>query len=494
MATNLSVHIPDGLLDREFRMLINGELVAAEDGATMTSIDPATGEELSQVPNASPGDVDKAVQAASAALPGWQKTDLVQRQAVCLEIAKHLRDRQEDYALLDMLDTGSLLSGMRGDAGHAPVSIEHFVALSHEIKGEVTHRDKNLHYTQREAFGVVARLVAFNHPLAGLAAALAPPLLTGNCVILKPSPHTPLSGLALAQGIKDIAPPGVINIITGDNERVAAPLLKHAGIRRVALTGSAEAGRRAMALAAENLKTLTLEGGGKNPLIVFPDVDIEFATDIAIKGMNFKHQSQSCASTSRILVHDSIREEFTEQLVKKVGALKAGLPSQPSSDLGAITHKAQYEKVIGYIEKGRADGARLRVGGDKPSAPELSNGLFVNPAVFDQVRPEMAIAQEEIFGPVIAVMGWDDYDEMISIANNTLYGLTAVVLTNDLNQAIKTANAMEAGYVEVNGAVSFAAGSPFGGVKQSGLGREGTLDELLSYTQVKSVNINLSNN
>jgi len=493
MATNLSVHIPDGLLGREFRMLINGELVTAEDGATMTSIDPATGNELSQVPNASPADVDKAVQAASAALPQWKQTDLAQRQAVCLDIAKHLRERQEDYALIDMLDTGSLLSGMRGDASHAPVSIEHFVALSHEIKGEVTHRDKNLHYTQREPFGIVARLVAFNHPLAGLAAALAPPLLTGNCVILKPSPHTPLSGLALAEAIKDVAPPGVINIITGDNERVAVPLLKHPDIRRVALTASAEAGRRAMVLAAESLKTLTLEGGGKNPLIVFADVDIEFATDIAVKGMNFKHQSQSCASTSRILVHESIREQFTAQLVNKVGALKAGLPSQPGSDLGAITHKAQYEKVLGYIEKGRADGARLLVGGDKPSAPELSDGLFVNPAVFDQVRPEMAIAQEEIFGPVIAIMSWDDYDEMITIANGTLYGLTAVVLTNNLNQAIKTANAMEAGYVEVNGAVSFAAGSPFGGVKQSGLGREGTIDDLLSYTQVKSVNINLTN-
>jgi betaine-aldehyde dehydrogenase len=491
MATNPSYPDTNSLFDKDFRMLINGELVGAQGDATLTSIDPATGEELARVPNASPADVDNAVQAACAALAGWKKTELAERQAICLEIAKHLREQQEDYALLDMLDTGSLLSGMRGDTAHAPVAIEHFVALSHEIKGEVTHRDKNLHYTRREPFGVVARLVAFNHPLAGLAAAMAPPLLTGNCVILKPSPHTPLSGLALARAIKDIAPPGVINIITGDNERVAVPLLKHPDVRRVGLTASAEAGRRAMALAAGNLKTLTLEGGGKNPLIIFPDVDIEFATDIAIRGMNFKHQSQSCASTSRILVHDTIREVFVAQLVKKVGALKAGLPAHPSSDLGAITHAAQYQKVLGYIESGQAEGARLLVGGDKPSEPELAGGFFVNPAVFDQVRPEMTIAQEEIFGPVISVLGWSDYDEMIEIANGTLYGLTSVVLTNDLNKAIRTANAMDAGYVEVNGAVSFAAGSPFGGVKQSGLGREGTIDDLLSYTQVKSININL---
>ena len=492
MATAPQASPQSSLLDQEFRMLIGGELTAGESGATLTSYDPATLRELAQWPNASPLDVDRTVQAAKAALPAWRSLDLGDRQAVVLEVAKRIRESQEDLAVLDMLDTGSLLSGMRGDVAGAIWSLEHFAALSHEIKGEVTHRDRNLHYTRREPFGVVARLIAFNHPLAGLSAAMAAPLLTGNCVILKPSPHTPLSGLALAAAIVDVAPPGVINIVTGDNERVAVSLIRHPDIRRVALTGSAEAGRRAMALAAENMKTLTLEGGGKNPLIVFPDIDVGFATDVAVKGMNFKHQSQSCASTSRILVHKSIREPFVEQLVAKVEALRVGLPTNPDADMGAITHKAQYEKTLNYIEQGKAAGARLLTGGGRPCAAELEDGLFLEPVVFDRVEPQMSIAQEEIFGPVISVMGWSDYDEMIEVANGTMYGLTAVVLTNDLNQAIKTANAMEAGYVEVNGSVSFAAGSPFGGIKQSGLGREGTIDDLLSYTQVKSININMT--
>ena len=480
------------LLDQGFRMLVGGELVDGESGEHLGSIDPATGRELARFPNAGPRDVDRAVRAAGEAAPAWRARDLADRQALLLEVAKRIHEAGEDFALLDMHDTGNLLTGMRADAAGARWAIEHFVALSHEIKGEVTHRDRNLHYTRREPFGVVARLVAFNHPLAGLAAAMAAPLLAGNCVILKPSPHTPLSALALGAAIRDLAPPGVVNVLSGDNERVAVPLLRHPGVRRVGMTASAEAGRRAMALAAENMKTLTLEGGGKNPLIVFPDVDLDFAVETAIQGMNFKHQSQSCASTSRVLVHESLRDPFVEALVARVRALRVGMPADPESDLGAITHRAQYEKILGYVEQGRAAGARLLTGGGRPRDPELARGFFIEPAVFDRVEPGMSIAQEEIFGPVISVMGWSDYDRMVAVANGTRYGLTAVVLTGDLNLALRTADAMEAGYVEVNGPVSFAAGSPFGGVKQSGLGREGSIEDLLSYTQIKSVNVHLA--
>ena len=479
------------VLAQNFEMLIGGELTSGQSGESLTSYDPATLEDLVSFPNASAVDVDAAVKAARAAQPAWRALDLADRQSVVLAVRDIIKTHQDDLALLDTLDTGSLLSGMKGDAAGAIWVLEHFTALSYDLKGETTHRDHNLHFTKREPFGVVARLLPFNHPLASLAAALAPPLLTGNTVILKPSPHTSLSGLAMARLIKDIAPPGVINIITGDNERVAVPLISHPGVDRVAITASAQAGRRAMALAAENLKVMTLEGGGKNPLVVFPDIDIDFATEVAVKGMNFKHQSQSCASTSRILVHNSIREEFTALLVKKVQTVRVGLPTNPDSDMGAISHRAQFEKTKTYIEQGKRDGARLLTGGEIPDDPALSNGLFLTPAVFDQVSPEMDLAQDEIFGPIISVMGWDDYEEMVAVANGTIYGLTAVILTNDINTALKTAEAMETGYVEINGSVSFAAGSPFGGVKQSGLGREGTIDDLLSYTQVKSVNINI---
>ena len=491
MASVIEIPEKSAVLAQDFEMLINGELTRGESGETLASYDPATLEDLASFPNASPADVDAAVKAARVAQPAWRALDLADRQAVVLAVRDVIQQHQEDLALLDTLDTGSLLSGMQGDAAGAVWVLEHFTALSYELKGETTHRDHNLHYTRREPFGVVARLLPFNHPLSSLAAALATPLLTGNTVVLKPSPHTSLSGLALARLIKDVAPPGVINIITGDNERVSATLIGHPGVDRIAITASAQAGRRAMALAAENLKVMTLEGGGKNPLVVFPDIDLDFATEIAVNGMNFKHQSQSCASTSRILVHESIREEFTEMLVKKVQAVRVGLPTSPEADMGAISHKAQYEKTKKYIEQGKSDGARLLTGGVVPEDPALGQGLFLTPAVFDQVTPDMDLAQDEIFGPIISVMGWDDYDKMVEVANGTIYGLTAVILTNDINTALKTAEAMETGYVEINGSVSFAAGSPFGGVKQSGIGREGTVDDLLSYTQPKSVNINI---
>lgn len=491
MASVIEIPEKNAVLEQDFEMLIGGELTRGESGETLTSYDPATMEQLASFPNASSADVDAAVKAARAAQGAWRALDLAARQAVVLAVAGIVREHQDDLALLDTLDTGSLLAGMKGDVAGAVWSLEHFTALSYELKGVTTHRDHNVHFTRREPFGVVARVLPFNHPLSSLAAALATPLLTGNTVVLKPSPHTSLSGLALARLIKDVAPPGVINIITGDNERVSATLIGHPGVDRIAITASAQAGRRAMALAAENLKVMSLEGGGKNPLVVFPDIDLDFATEVAVKGMNFKHQSQSCASTSRVLVHESIREAFTEMLVEKVKKVRVGMPTNPDVDMGAISHQGQYEKTRHYIEQGKSDGARLLTGGESPDDPALSDGLFLTPAVFDRVTPDMDLAQDEIFGPIISVIGWDDYDEMVEVANGTIYGLTAVILTNDINTALKTAEAMETGYVEINGSVSFAAGSPFGGVKQSGIGREGTIDDLLSYTQVKSVNINI---
>lgn len=479
------------ILNREFRLLIGGGLAGSEDNETLVCRDPATQEVLASVPNAGPRDVDRAVAAAWSAFPAWRSLAMSARQDVLLAIAQVIEEASEDFAMLDTLDTGNVIAAMRADASLAVWNIKHAVALSNDIKGEVSHLDRNLHYTRRDPFGVVARLLAFNHPIAGLAGALGPPLLTGNCVILKPSPHTPLSALFLAEAIADLAPPGVINILSGENERVALPLLKHPGIRRIALTCSAEAARGAMALASETLKTVTYEGGGKNPLIVFPDMDPDIAASIAVAGMSLPIQGQSCASTSRVLVHESIREAFTEALAAKFEALKIGLPTVPASDIGALTHKGQYEKTLHYIEAGKAAGARLITGGERPLDPALAHGFFVTPTVFDRVDPTMAIAQEEIFGPVVSVLSWSDFEAMIDVANGTIYGLTAVIATNDLDTAVRAADAVEAGYVEINGPISFAAGSPFGGVKQSGIGREYTIDDHLSYTQIKSVNVNL---
>ena len=241
----------------------------------------------------------------------------------------------------------------------------------------------------------------------------------------------------------------------------------------------------------DHIKTVTLELGGKTPMIVFPDADVSFAADVAGAGMNFKWQGQSCASTSRILVHSSLREKLVTEMVVRFRAVNVALPTDPAAQMGAISHQAQYDKIVEYISAGQAEGATLVTGGERPDDPALQNGLFLTPAVFANVKPHMRIANEEIYGPVVSILEWDDYDDMLKIANDVIYGLAAVIVTNDLNLAHGTAEALDVGYVEINGPVSFASGSPFGGTKKSGIGRDGNIEELLSYTWTKSVNVNL---
>ncbi len=492
---NEMAKMPDtaALLRRDFRMLIGGELVAAADGATLDSTNPATGDVIAEVPNAASVDVDRAVKAAQAAYPEWRALSFRERHDRVRGLTEILRARADEFGLLDTLDTGNVYSGMRRDAAGGADMIEYFAAAAHEIKGEVTHLDSNLHYTRREPFGVVARLLPFNHPIASFATALAAPLLTGNCVVMKPSPHSPLSALMFGELARDRLPPGVLNIVTGENDRASAPLITHPGVNRIALIGSVEAGKTVMRLAADRLVPLSLELGGKNPLIVFPDADLDQAVDIAIAGMNFLWQGHSCGSTSRILVHEALEKRFVQRLAERVGRIKVAMPTDPTAEMGAISFKALYDRCQHYMAAGRADGARLVVGGDRPADPALQRGFFMNPALFADADPTMRISQEEIFGPIMTVIAWNDYDRMLEIANGLLYGLTAVLVTNDLHAAHRTAEALQVGYVEVNGPVGFALGSPFGGFKQSGMGREGSFDELLGYTQIKSINVRMKN-
>jgi betaine-aldehyde dehydrogenase len=483
----------DEALCREFRMLIDGNLVSSSDQLMYVTKNPATCETLPEVPSGSPADADRSVRAARAAQPGWQRLEYRERRAAVLEMAARVRRSADLLGLLDCLDTGNIYSAMRTDVLEAANQMEYLASIGHEIKGEVTHLDNNLHFTKRQPYGVVLRLLPFNHPIFALCTAIVPPLLTGNTVVAKPSPHTPRSALVFAETVSDCLPAGVLNIIVGDNDRVSGPLIRHDGIDRICMTGGVESGRIVARMAADRLVPVTLELGGKNPLIVFPDFDLDRAVDIAVAGMNFKWQSQSCASTSRILVHRTIRDAFTERLVAKVQNVRVGLPLEDDADMGAITFDALYRRCLSYVQSGMDEGARLRCGGERPHRSELQRGYFMTPAVFDDVDSGMRIAREEIFGPVISVLEWDTHDQMIDMANGLELGLTAVVATNDLNAALKTAELVGAGYVEVNGPVSYALGSPVGGIKNSGIGREGTLDELLSFTQIKSINICIRN-
>ncbi len=476
---------------RNLRLLIGGELVAASDGATLDSVNPATGKQVASVPDASPDDVGRAVNAAKSACAEWRARSYAERRGIVLELARILREQSAFLGMLDTLDTGNIYSAMREDATGAADMIDYYAAIGFELKGEVTTLDRNLHYTRHEPYGVVARLLPFNHPIASFGTAIAAPLLTGNCVVMKPSPHTPMSALAFGEMVRDIIPPGVLNIIVGTNDRASTPLVNHPGVDRIALIGSVEAGKAVMRAAADRLVPLTLELGGKNPLIVCPDFDPEEAADIAVRGMNYGWQSHSCASTSRVLVHRSIEAKFIESLRAKLSAIRVLDPFDPQAQMGAISNRDLHARCLHYLDSGRAEGASLVFGGTRPSNAALADGFFLTPALFSGVTSSMSLAREEIFGPITSVLSWEDQDAMVKIVNELPLGLTAVILTNDLNTAHRMAEAVEAGYVEVNGPVSFALGSPYGGIKQSGYGREGSMDEMLAYTRTKSINIRL---
>lgn len=486
MGQALLEQIPQG------RLFIGGRWEDSGSDRVITTYNPATREVLGRVPLADEADVDRAVRAAADAFPSWAEIPGAERGARLRALAAALRRRREDLARLDALNSGNVITGMRRDVDWAADSLDYFAGLIPEIKGEVLPTDAaTLAYTLREPFGVVAKINPYNHPLRFAAEKLAAPLAAGNTVVLKPPEQAPLSSLVLGSLIQEIFPPGVVNIVTGDGPTTGAALVRHPLVRRIALIGSVEAGRAVMRAASDGLKTVTLELGGKNPLILFPDVDPGEAADAAVGAMNLNRAGQSCSSTSRIFVHNSLHAAFIEALLARLRDLRLGLPEAEESQVGCLISKEQYEKVVTYIEAGRLEGARLLCGGGPPDDPTLRRGYFVEPTVFGGVRPEMRIAQEEIFGPVMAVLTWDDEDEMIRQANGVIYGLSAAIYTRDHARAQRVARRLEAGYIWVNIPGGHALGLPYGGIKQSGIGREECLEELLSYTQIKSIRMRL---
>jgi betaine-aldehyde dehydrogenase len=312
-------------------------------------------------------------------------------------------------------------------------------------------------------------------------------LAAGNCVVIKGSEQAPLSSLRLGELCEGIFPAGVVNIITGDGATGAA-LVRHPDVHRVGFVGSVPTGRAIAREAAANLKRVSFELGGKNPIIIFPDADPKKAAAAAIKGMNMNRQGQSCSSTSRVFVHGSLHKAVTEELVKQAEALPIGAPWLKENDVGPIVSERQFDRIMGFIDSAKSEGAKLLTGGGRPAEPALHRGLFIAPTVFDEVTPAMRIGREEIFGPVMSVLTWDDYEDMLARANGLEYGLTASIVTNDLSMAMETADRIEAGYVWINSNGRYL-GAPYGGWKQSGIGEEECFDELLSYTQIKNINM-----
>jgi len=474
-------------------MLVGDRRITSREREPLIARNPATGETIAEVPSATAQDVDAAVAAASVAQPDWDRRDPGERAELVRRLADRIEERADELALLDTLDTGSPLPVMRRDAANAVSHMRYLAGLVLEARGEtIPSVFDRLIYTIRRPFGVVGRITAFNHPLLFTATRLAAPVLVGNTLVTKPSEHTSLSSLALADDIAEIFPSGVVNVITGSGSEAGDAIVRHPDVRRLAFIGSADTGRRILERSARSaVKSVTLELGGKNPVIVFPDADLDDAVDGVVAGMNFTWQGQSCGSTSRLLVHSSIHAAFVERLGARLAELRVGLPTDPRSDCGAIINEAQLAKVLHYIELGRSDGARLVTGGARLLDGPLADGLFVSPALFDGVDPGSRLAQEEIFGPVLAVIPFEDEQHALNIANGVRYGLTASVYTRDLGTAHRFARELQAGYVWINETSLHLPGTGFGGVKDSGLGREENLEELLSYTTSTNVSVRL---
>lgn len=472
------------------RLFIGGAWADATDHATIDSIDPATEERIGVVASASATDVDRAVTAALAAAPAWTETPWTERARLLRTLAQRVHDASEDLAQLDTRDSGLPLTGSRGDIRSTVSELEYFAGLGGETKGvTLPAGPAQQAMTYREPYGVVGRIIPFNHPFKFAASKCAAPLVAGNTVVLKPAEHTSLSALRLASLAEDLLPAGVLNVVTGPAATGAA-IVQHPDVPRVAFTGSVPTGRQVLHGAAEHIKHVTLELGGKNPMVVFDDVDPEQAAAAAVSGMNLRRSmGQSCQSNSRILVHRRCKRAFLAALTDLVGDLRVGDPRDETTDLGPLAFKGHYERVLAYVETGRHEGARLLTGGKRPD--QLTRGYFLEPTVFADVGSDMRIAREEIFGPVVAVLDWEDEEEMVRVANGVDYGLTANVWTNDLHRAHRTARRLRAGMVWVNGDGRKPLGTPFGGFKHSGLGLEGSLDEVLSYTRSKSVVVNL---
>nr|MDT0660380.1 aldehyde dehydrogenase family protein [Micromonospora sp. DSM 115978] len=479
-----------GLADRTWRLLIGGELVPAVAGRRYRTVDPSTERVLAKVPDGDAADIEAAYRAAASAAAGWRATAPRERAARVRELARVLRAHEEELATLDALDLGSPYGSMLLDVRRGAESLEMFADWALLLTGEVVPSSaEHLHFTVREPYGVVGRILPFNHPIMFAAGKIAAPLVAGNTVIVKPAPQTPLSALRLGELVADLLPPGVLNIVTGAGDEPGVAIAAHPGIRRIAFIGGERTGRAIQATAAGHaVKHVTLELGGKNAMLVFPDADLAAAAAGAVAGMNLSASTgQSCGSTSRLLAHVDVAEELTERVRELMTKLVVGPAMAPGTDMGPLVSQQQYDRVTELIGTAREDGATVTLGGGRPAG--LDSGFFVEPTLLTGVLPGMRVAHEEIFGPVLSMLTFTDEAEAVRIANQVAFGLTASVWTTDLGRAHRVAAAFEAGFVWVNGTSRHFPGVPYGGYKASGVGREECLEELHSFTQVKSITI-----
>ena len=455
---------------------------------TYEVINPSNNSVLAKIPLSSTEELELAVQSASKAQKEWVKVSIVKRADIILKLCSRIEERIEEFALMDTYNAGNAITFARKDVLQAVANMKYFAGLVREVKGETFSMEpKHLNFSRQQPYGVVLKINSFNRPFRWCAEKLAAPILMGNAVIIKNSEQAPISSLKFCELLDGLFPDGLINVVTGGAD-AGSFLVKHPLVKRIAVISSVQTGIAIAKDAAPLLKNISLELGGKNPLIVFDDADIDFAVDLTIKGMRFDTKGESCSSPSRILVHQKLHDKYLETLITEVKKIPVGLPWIDTNVVGPVVSKKQFDSVHRFIQSGIKEGAKLELGGDSPKTKDLKDGFFINPTIFSKVTSTMTIANQEIFGPVISVMTWENYDEMMSIANSTEYGLTAGIVTNSLSNAMKTAEEIECGYVWINTAGRYAS-APYGGWKLSGIGVEECYDELKSYSRVKNINM-----
>jgi acyl-CoA reductase-like NAD-dependent aldehyde dehydrogenase len=472
------------------QLILNGERTQASDGQTFDVYDPSSGDVLATVAKATKADVDRAVATAHDALESkaWGGMLPAERGRIMIRIAQALRDRLEELATLESRDNGKPLRQARTDVQVAARYFEFFAGVADKIMGNTIPLGPGfLDFTVREPIGVSAHIVPWNYPIQIGARGVAPALAAGCAVVLKPSSEAPMTALRLGEiALTCGLPPGVLNVVPGTGSEAGTALASHPGINQLTFTGSVDVGIQVAKMAAENVVPVVMELGGKSPNVVFADADF----DLAVQGVAnaiFQNAGQTCSAGSRLLVERSAHDPFVERLAQRAKAMRLG-PGVSDPDMGPIISRRQLETIERYVKIGKDEGAGIAAGGRRPADPALGRGFYFEPTLLDRVSPEMRVAQEEIFGPVLAIMTFEDIDGAARLANRSQYGLVAGIWTRDVNKAMALASAIKSGQVFIN---TYGAGGgvelPFGGYKKSGYGREKGLESLASYTQVKNV-------
>ncbi|MFB6172655.1 MAG: aldehyde dehydrogenase [Haloarculaceae archaeon] len=479
------------VLPEHRQLYVGGEWVEAEAGEEFDTIDPTTGTVLASVARGRAADVDRAVAAAETAFEEeWSEASAGRRQRLLDAIADRIEDDLADLARLETLDNGKPVSEAQIDVRSAAEQFRYFAGISRVNRGETMSESSRLGQVVHEPYGVVGQIVPWNFPLMMASWKIAPALAAGNCTVLKPAEQTPLSVLRLMELVDDVVPDGVVNVVTGYGEEAGEPLTTHESVRKVAFTGSTAVGKEVMRNAAGHVADVTLELGGKSPIMVFPDADVERAVQTVASSI-FYNTGECCEAGSRLFVHDDVADAVLDGLVEAAEAMTIGDPLLEETDLGPKVSREQVERTLSYLQRAREADATFLTGGDQPDDEALADGCFVAPTLLTDLDHDHDAVQEEIFGPVLEVFRWTDYEEMMALANDVEYGLAAGVVTDDVERANRAARDVEAGYVWVNTYHELVPGLPFGGYKQSGTGREVGLETLDHYTQTKTINLSL---